>query len=150
MALGSFGVDRPALEETFEYFGEVIRVHPDLTDLAFIDLTVTMATATSGNQAISALSSLSATVVHPDDLDRFVALAHAHRQTIGDITELTGAIVEALSKRPTVRPSASSDGSPATAPSSTDDSSSRALHRLEGRPDLQLTVIRRQEFEAAG
>lgn len=50
-------------------------------------------------------------------------------------------IVQAMtSGRPTGRRSVSSDGSPTTNLTLLDDSSSRVMHRLRGRPDLQMAV----------
>jgi hypothetical protein len=72
-----------------------------------------------------------------------------------DDTELMNIVkdvMEMLSKRPTERPSDSSDGPTSTPPSSEDDSSSRIIRRFEqeGRPDLALMVVMEtQEFKAA-
>lgn len=139
--LGSFGKSRPAVEESFDWFGHEIRVHPDLSDIAIIDIVGAMHDDT---KAIETIARLGETLVHPDDLDEFMRVARANRQTMDDIAELAMELIGALAERPTELPSDSSDGQQTTARTSTGDSSSRAIEALEGRPDLQLMVMRRK------
>lgn len=74
--------------------------------------------------------------------------AHATRERADDAGELFGVVqkvMSLLSERPTSRPSDSSAGPPATAPTSTEDSSSlEVVRRLnsQGRPDLAMAVLR--------
>jgi hypothetical protein len=76
--------------------------------------------------------------------------AHATRERADDAAELFGVIQKVmtiLSQRPTSRPSDSSAGPPATAPTSGEDSSSlEVVRRLKskGRPDLAMAVYRQQ------
>lgn len=143
-SLGSFGKDRPAVDATFDWFGTETRVHPDISDLNIIGLFAGMQNNEDGAGALKALAELAAAIVHPDDLDGFWKAAREHRQTMEDIATLAMEIVGALAERPTQLPSASSDGQQPTDTSSTDDSSSQALRLLEGRPDLQVAVLRAQ------
>ena len=90
-------------------------------------------------------------VIHAEDWARFEE--HADREHAGG-DELLDFIASALvvaSARPTGRPSDSSDGPQTIEPSSTDDSSSPVISRLneQGRPDLALLVRKRQESLSA-
>lgn len=141
--LGSFGTPRPAVEDSFEWFGVDIRVHPDLTDLAFVELFQSIGDGHDGKQAMDAIQGIARSVVHPDDFEEFWRLARSNRQTLEDVMTLATSLIAELADRPTKLPSDSSDGQQRTGTSSTGDSSSRALHALEGRPDLQVAVVRR-------
>jgi hypothetical protein len=76
--------------------------------------------------------------------------AHATRERADDPADLFGVVkrvMTILSQRPTSRPSDSSAGPPATAPTSAEDSSSlEVVRRLKsrGRPDLAMAVYRQQ------
>jgi hypothetical protein len=141
--LGDFGTERPAVEESFGFFGAVVRVNPDISDLAVIEMFCRLA-AIDEAEAASVSRSISKALIHPDDVDLFLRTAVAHRQTIEDLVTVGLKIIEALTARPTQLPSASSDGQPTTTMSSGADSSSRALQLLDGRPDLQVAVLRAQ------
>lgn len=146
--LGDFGTARPAAEATFGYFATTVRVHPDLSDLALVELAKKMSEAESvddGARALAAVTGMVAMIVHPDDADAFWVTARAHRQTLEDVIGLAASLIGALSERPTRLPSGSSGGQERTATSSTAGSSSSALRLLEGRPDLQVAVLRAEE-----
>lgn len=142
--LGSFGKARPVVDASFEWFGTDVRVHPDLSDLNIISLFSGMQGTEDGADALKALGDLAAALVHPDDLDEFWKLARGNRQTMEDIAVLAMELIGALADRPTSLPSDSSDGQQTTDTRSTDVSSSQALRLLDGRPDLQVAVLRRQ------
>lgn len=155
-SLGDFGVERPAVDETFGWFGAEIRVHPDLSDLAIVDLFASMATvrdlddSEGAEAAIGAISSIARLLVHPDDIGQFWELTRVHRQTMEDIVTLAMNVLAAMSGRPTQLPSDSSDGQRTTGTTSEGASSSPALRLLEGRPDLQAAVVMAErEREAA-
>lgn len=146
-SLGKFGTARPVVEESFDWFDAEIRVHPDLSDLAIIDLFAAMQDVDEDDNAsgvLAAMGSISSTLIHPDDVEAFMRIARANRQTMEDIVRLAMEVLGALAGRPTLLPSVSSDGRQATAPTSMGDSSEKALHALAGRPDLQVAVLRRQ------
>lgn len=146
--LGSFGAARPVVDESFGWFGTDIRVHPDLSDLAIIDLFAAMQDVDADENAsavLAAMGSVSATLIHPADADEFMRLARKNRQTMEDIVRLAMEVLGALAGRPTLLPSDSSDGQQETAPTSTDDSSAKAMRALAGRPDLQVAVLRRSK-----
>lgn len=77
----------------------------------------------------------------------FEAHATKAKANDDDLVGVVQRVMTLLSERPTSQLSASSDGLPQTAPTSTADSSSLAVvHRLksEGRPDLAMAVVRSQ------
>jgi len=148
-SLGDFGVSRPAHEADFGYFGSVVRVHPDLSDLTlieFMEVAVAIDTMpTSG--AMGAVSTMLRSLVHPEDFAEFWSTAKANRQRVEDLTALAEALIESVTDRPTERPSDSSDGPPSTDENSPAVSFSPVVRDLErrGRPDLALMVVQAQE-----
>lgn len=146
--LGDFGAPREANTETFGWFGADLRVHPDLSNLVFVEA-LGRPSRTFG-ESMESLRDLVDMLVHPDDIGEFWRLARANRQTQDDVLSVALAIVGALTRRPTERPSDSSGGPPATDTASTESSSSReALRLLDGRPDLQVAVLRAERELAA-
>ena len=81
------------------------------------------------------------------EFDRFLDVATVARWDDEEIMGMVGAVMEALSQRPTGRPTAASGGPSSTPPSSGDASSLRAQRRLEesGRPDLAVAVLRHRQ-----
>ena len=132
--LGDFGTAHDPVDESFGYFGEEFRVHPDLSSTALNVLFEGDAT----------IRDLVAAMVHPDDVGAFWTVAAANRQTYGDLSRLSWEIVAALAERPTLLPSDSSDGQQATEARS---ESEQALTLLQGRPDLAAVIVM-QEREA--
>ncbi len=91
---------------------------------------------------LAAMYDLLEQCIDPVDWARFEAAATRHRDQSDDLMEVITQSIATMSARPTVRASGSSDGPPATSGSSTGDSSSPVVRRLErqGRPDLALLV----------
>jgi hypothetical protein len=149
--LGSFGVERPALDDTtFDYFGTTIRVHPDLSDLTIVD----MFSGLTGDQtdlakAIGMIRGVAELLVHADDVETFWQLARKNRQTIQDVVEVGTQLLAVITDRPTQLPSDSSAGQPPTAANSEDADFSTALTLLQGRPDLQVAVIQAHDARSA-
>lgn len=145
--LGDFGRAREPLEDaSFGWFGADIRVHPDVSNLVWVDTFGRQDESTFGDK-MRAIRGVVDVVVHPADVEEFWRLARENRQTQDDVLRVAFDVVGALAERPTLRPSDSSDGSPPTEVSSTASPSGRAaLRLLEGRPDLQVAV-RRAERE---
>jgi hypothetical protein len=82
--------------------------------------------------------------IAPADWTRFQAAAKKHRATEDELVSVIGAVLVALSGRPTSR-SAGSSGTPGVAgPSSTSTPAERAIAQLAGRPDLQNVVDMQQ------
>lgn len=86
-------------------------------------------------------------VIADEDWRRFEEHASVTRADGDDLLAVVKQAMALISERPTVRPSDSSDGPPATNVSSAGDSSSRVIHRLEqeGRPSLALMVQQREQ-----
>lgn len=82
------------------------------------------------------------------EFDRFMDVATAARWDDEEIMAVVGAVMEALSKRPTGRPTAVSGGPSSTPPSFEDASSLRAQRRLEesGRADLAVAVLNNRQY----
>lgn len=134
---------------TFDYFGEELKVSPDLTDADLLDFLELQAELKADDpKAGPVVKSFLRTVVHPDDFDRFWALGKQHRQSVDERAEAAFKLIEAAVKgTPTERSSDSSAGLQRTDSSSTDDSSLRAQRRLEdkGRADLAVAVKQRRD-----
>lgn len=156
MSLGNLGQARPPVEETFGWFGQTIRVHPDLTDAALIDFASdyediqdSPTLEQKGRAALQLVKAWLRDVIHPDDFDLFWKTGRANRQSTEDFTDVGVKLVEQVTGRPTQRPSDSSDGPGGTGTNSADGSYSRVMRRLDGRPDLQLLVLEAKEARAS-
>jgi hypothetical protein len=140
--LGDFGVEHEQVTGTFGYFGETLRVNPDLTDLLAFEAFRQVQNADNNASALDAVRGVLEVMVHPDDVETCWQLAKANRQGFDEVADLATSLLGALADRPT-KPL--SDSSPS--PSSDDQrseggSSSPALRLLDGRPDLQVMVQR--------
>lgn len=142
--LGDFGTEHEQVEDTFGYFGVTLRVNPNLTDLEALEAFRLVEAADDNASVLIALRTVLGALIHTDDVDECWRLARANRQQTEDIALLATKLLEVVTDRPTSLPSVSSVGQPTTDMSSTDDSSSKALRALAGRPDLQVAVLRAQ------
>jgi hypothetical protein len=158
-SLGSFGRKHDKVELDFDYFGETIRVNPSCSQAALLEF---MADAGSVDQADEVRSAqlimrTMREVVHPDDFDLFWKLAKAERQDpVTEILPIAQAVIEAVTGFPTGQPSASGSGPATTRPSYVVDLPSQDIPTLdpitlqgirltEGRPDLQVAMLRAGE-----
>lgn len=139
--IGTFGNDRPPAELSFTFFGSEIRVNPELTDIAAMNLFNALENGTNPAAAIDAVAR---GLVHADDFDEFWQLMTVKRQTLDDLAELGKALIAAVTERPTRLPAVSSDGQQATGESSEVDSSSRDIESAITHlpPGLAADVIR--------
>lgn len=149
-SLGAFGVKRDAgvEPETFEFFGETVRVNPAFGELDLADfMEAAVSVEDDSMAALSLLKGTFRSCVHAEDFDLFWSTAKRERQSIQDLLTILYAVVEAVTDRPTERPSGSSDGPQAMSGSSVDDSSLQVIHRLEreGRPSVALMVHQAQD-----
>ncbi len=156
--IGSLGAVRDAVDLDFEYFGLIIRVNPDLTDLNQIDFLEAAADIDETNvvKGMKAIGTYLHDLIHPDDWDTFWLASKANRQQLEDLMNTAHAILEAVSGFPTGQPSDSSDGRPTTSQKSGAGTSSQrrvarrrkaiesdsraALSLVQGRPDLKVVV----------
>jgi len=160
--LGNFGTERTVHEETFGFLGENFRIHPEFTDLGMVDFMLRAETVDEGDEAaaMKLVRHQLTGIVHPDDWERFWALCIAKRQMYVDLMELMKGLVQAMSGRPTRRPSGSEPGRSHKKRKSKGGSSRReradgvpaervdqAVRQLEraGRADLALVVVEADE-----
>lgn len=116
--------ERGPLAATFTYFGETVRVNPDMTEVDMIDfLDDAEHVKKDDPKSMLMIKQAARSHVHPDDFDRFWALRKKHRQGTEQLMGTIWQIVGAVAGRPTGRPSDSSDGPPETSPSSPASSS---------------------------
>jgi hypothetical protein len=159
-SIGDLGTARDPVDLTFGYFGLVIRVHPEASDLELVDFMLAAGSIDEGDEVkgSQALGRYLKGLVHPDDWDTFWAAAKGNRQTLTDLMQTAHAVIEAVSGFPTTQPSGSSTGRRSTGRRSRGGSSSvergqretrRAMQLLQGRPDLQLVVAEAAEARAA-
>jgi hypothetical protein len=172
---------------TFVYFGERYRVNPDLTETLVVDLLAEAATVPVDDPRSAGRSEPSVAQnaekskdyvrqhVHPEDFDAMWAAAKANRQPMESLLALCWRLLSLVTDRPTMPPSDSSDGRPATNQNSPDGASSRdddeaaidgswwpedlprnesAIRVVEqfearGRPDLANQIMVTQEARAA-
>lgn len=150
--IGDLGAQRDPVDLTFGYFGLVLRVHPDATDLNVADFLMTAAEIDEKNEmlAMKALGAYFKGLVHPDDWDSFWAASKANRQQMEDLIETAKTLLEEVAGFPTTQRSGSSTGRAITRPKSKGGSSSparrttatgTALKALKARPDLQEAVV---------
>lgn len=147
--LGSLGKKyEPSEALTFDYFGETFTVADNLTDLEYLDFIEEAATEDVNSDKGRTFLKEFARLCLGDDFERFWKTAKSNRQTMADVFTSLSEIMEAATARPTESPSDSSDGQQSTAPRSEGVSPS-VLAQLDGRPDLQLVVVKAAEARAA-
>lgn len=138
---------------TVDFLGEQFRVAERVGALPIMRFAKAAKAGTDSNDmdGLVALYDLLAQVIHPDDWTRFEAHADREHADGDQLLAVVQAALAAVAGRPTGRSSDSSDGPQIIEPSSTDDSSSPVIDRLnqQGRPDLALLVRRRQESLSA-
>lgn len=160
-SLGELGAvsGAPEREElSFTYFGSEIRVNPKLSDLVVLDLmdrSASIVIPEDGDEpdpeAMKAANDLITNflrrAVHPDDFGSLWDAALDNGQGIAQLMALSMTLVEAVSERPTKKPSASRGGRRNTkrrsvAESSSEGTSRRVIRELEkrGRPDQAQVV----------
>lgn len=149
MARIDVGAKSHADEEplTFDYFGEELRVSPDLTDADLLDFLEMQADLKADDPKAGAIvKAFMRTVIHADDFERFWALGKQHRQSVEERSTTAFKLIEAAVQTPTAPSLGLSDGRPKTDVNLTDDSSLRAQQRLEnkGRADLAVAVLQRR------
>jgi hypothetical protein len=136
----------------FEFFGEGFHFKP--TDeyqwemLEFADALQNGGADGSLLSGAAAVYSLLKAAIVDDEWARFRAAAKKnHAQTERDLMPIVVRAFQHKTERPTVRPSDSSDGPPATPENSERASSLRVVKRLEeqGRPDMAVMVLMAEE-----
>jgi hypothetical protein len=138
-SLGSFGtehVEEQVDPDTFDWFGSTIRLTTTLNEVELIDF---MDAARRINDqdlaAMAIIKDMFIMIIHADDFATFWSVAKEKRQGLEEMVQLFMTLLEAVTDRPTQRPSDSSTGQPTTVGSLPADSSASVL---SGRPDLQV------------
>lgn len=166
-SIGTLGTLRDAVDLDFEYFGLVIRVNPDTTDLNMWEFLESAAEIDESNaaQSIRAIGTYLRDLIHPDDWDTFWRASKANRQQLPDLMQTARAITEAVAGFPTGQRSGSSDGQPSTSRKSGGGTSSQrrassrtrqieadsraALSMVVDRPDLKVVVADAHQARAS-
>lgn len=161
-SIGSLGTPHEPVDLTFDYFGVVIRVSPDASDLDLVGFMMEAAEveAVDEQKAMAAVSRYLKGLIATEDWDTFWRTAKANRQTMADLLILGERIVEALAGLPTQPSSDLSSGQRTTSTKSKGGSSSRQATRgatdaaatrralelvPEGRSDIKEFVIQAAE-----
>lgn len=138
--LGSFGEAPAEVEQdTFTWFGQEIRVNPELSGLSYVEFMVEHGDLDENDpRSFPAVKEFLRIAVHDDDFDEFWALGKKYKQTLQDLARVVMTLIETVSERPTEQSSDSSTGLSETVENSTGDSYLRVIreHESEGRPDL--------------
>ena len=154
--IASFGT--PQAEEvepdTFEYFGETIRLNPNFSELDYLDFMEEAGSIDEMSiQAIGVTKRFLKAMVHPDDFGLWWEVARKNRQGIQDLLVIANKLLTVMTGRPTEAPSGSLAGRQVTTVSSKLDSSSpespltdmdrRVIDRklAEGRPDMANAAL---------
>lgn len=190
MFIGDFGEERAPLDLEFGWCGDRFRVHPDATDIGFMEFMASaqevelpadidieslsadpakaIAVMNTMNTATHAMHRFIRGQIHPDDWDRFLAVAKAKRQQTSDLMRLSHNLTAAIARFPTGQSVDSAPTPSNTSKKSSGGSSSagkaqrRAVGRtadrtaqrhraqdsadqlLSGRPDLRLALARQR------
>jgi hypothetical protein len=139
--------ERGPLVATFTYFGEPIRVNPDMTEVDMIDFLDDAETVAKDDpRSMLMVKNAARSHVHPEDFDKFWELRRKHRQGVEQLMGTIWQIVGAVTGKASGQQSGSSDGPPATSPSS-QGSSSPADDDQSDRAKYLRQIAR---FEAMG
>jgi len=175
--IATFGNDEPTPEvevDTFEWYGEEIRLNPEFSELDYLDYMEEASTVDERNpRAVTLTKHLLRCQIHPEDFERFWQTTKRKvpaGQQLRVMMEASAQIITVVTGRPTGQPSASSAGPPATVSSLRAESSlpvglppeaeqdlislrDQRFARLmaenaTGRPDIGQVLLRRAEVRS--
>jgi hypothetical protein len=148
--LGDFGEDaRPPVMASFRYFGDTIRVNPELTEIAVMDFfDEAEKVGKTDPRAMLIIKRFAEDSIHPQDFAKFWALVKSHGQDTEDVMGLLWKVLEGVTARPTGRPSDSSAGPTVT--SSASPVTSSPLDSDQRRRAAFLEQVRRYEAQGTG
>lgn len=129
------------------FFGETFRMAEKIGAMSVMRFAKIAAAGadSSDMDGLAAMYDLIKACIHRDDWSRFERVADDNSASEDELFEVVGQVLGAQADRPTERPSDSSDGPSAIAPSSTSTPADRAIAREAGRPELQLAIAKAQE-----
>src|ERR1700761_530724 len=137
----------------FGYFGERIRVNPDLTEVDIIDfLDRAEHVKADDPKSMIMIKEAARAHIHPDDFDLFWETRRKNRQGVQQLMGTIWGIVGGITGRPTSPPTDSSAGRPVINQSLPDDSSTPATAPSRNTEDDLRAAFQRQidRFEAMG
>lgn len=133
-----------------DFYGEKFTLVEKVGDYALMEFAESAERVDSESLAgLAAIMRLLKAAIPEADWPRFQATARKNRASVDVCMELVMVLFEQEAARPTGRPSDSSGGPRIIEPNFTGGSSSPVIDRLNGRPDLQLMVLRAQEARSA-
>ncbi len=113
------GETQDIVTATFRYFGEVIRVNPDVSEVDLIDFMDDASRVSVNDPAsITIVKTFARSMVHREDFDQFWMTVRKNRQDSDAVMGVLWKVLDGVTARPTTPPSDSSDGRPATSPPS--------------------------------
>lgn len=162
-SLGRFGRAYDRIDLDFDWFEVKIRVNPSCSKAALIEFLAEAGDVDQADEVRGAklIMRMMREVVHPEDFDRFWAIAKRERQDPQtDLMPIAQQVIQATSDFPTGQSSASGAGHATTLPRFEVDLPSpgapgldpltlQGLHLTQDRPDLQVAVLRAAESRAA-
>lgn len=140
-SLGSLGTPHEPVDLTFDYFGVVIQVNENASDLDLVGFMLDAADveAVDENKAMQAVARYLKGLIAEGDWDTFWRTAKANRQSMPDLLMLGERIVEAVSGVPTEPPSDSVSGRPNIPSKSKAASSSQGARRDNDKANANAT-----------
>lgn len=134
------------MPDTVDLFGESFRLSEDVDEFTLLEFAEAADDAEDNSlAAMAAMMRLLRASVHEEDWPRFRRVCRKNKAGVDNFLPIIRDLFHReVPARPTERPSDSSGGPPTTLDRSTEDSSSRAIARLEdiARPDLALFVVK--------
>lgn len=143
--LGELGGAPRVIEDiTFQWYGEPIRVNPELGEDSYMDFLnrateinmpgdiddITPEDAAKVKDALPMLNDWVAACIHPADMDAFERICKREKKGLKSKMELSMKLLEEVTEVPTEEPATSSRGQRRTAKKSVDGSPSKAANRV--------------------
>lgn len=135
------------------FFGEDFNLAEEVDDFTLLEFAEVADDSLEDNPlgAMAAMMRLLRSAIDEDDWPRFRRSCRKNKAKIDDLLPVIQTVFYRETNRPTMRPADSSGGPQETAPSSTADSSSRAIAQLtdQRRPDLAMFVVAAEQERAS-
>ena len=131
---------------TTTFFGDTFELNETVSEIALMEFAEASADGLDADmmQGLAAMMRLIKECVAPADLKRFLITARKNHASSTDLVEVLKATFGQVTGRPTGLPADSSDGQQTIEPKSDVNSVDRDWGPLNGRPDLQLAVMRQR------
>jgi len=131
---------------TVEFFGETFALNESVSEIALMEFAEASADGLDADmmQGMAAMMRLIKECVAPTELKRFLVVARKNHASSEDLVAVLKATFGQVTDRPTGLPVDFSDGQQIIELKSDASSADRGLELLNGRPDLQLAVMRQR------